>query len=585
MAKNTNVKARQTSAEKTSQLEAANDNVAKVGKRSSGFTIASLAVGLILVGTIYALRLDRVVGLFVDDAWYTLLAKSLATGQGYQLINSPSAGIMPVYPPVYPFLVSLAYRLWPSFPDNTLLLKSVSVMAMFGVGWASYKHFTRDREWPHLLSLLCALVVALTPGLVFLATSSVMSECVFTCFQMLAIVAIESGVRAKDGNRQLRNVALGGALAAITFLTRSIGLAVIGAGFIYLLKERKWKPAAVFIITSLIVAAPWTIYSRTHRPPAELRTEQGGMIVQDYSSQLWQRRAGDNSSGTVGVGSLPDRMWANVMKIASNNVSMIFAPPLYRSPKISGEETLEKGTQVRVLSYLLSLMMLLGFALTLRRRIALAEFITAFTLVITLLWPWDTFRFLLPLMPFLLYYLLEAIRGARDLVQQKFETKPPVHPWRALLVAAGLILTLYVYDHAVYIAKRSDLSRAEYLPWRAIFDENQEALNWIREKSPENAIVASLNPALVHLYTGRKSVASDNPAANWENWKQLNVRYMAYLSVYPVADPGMAEGRFDQAYRSKGPLKLRIMDLGNRENRLPWNPYSNPGSIKFETFK
>ena len=63
------------------------------------------------------------------------------------------------------------------------------------------------------------------------------------------------------------------------------------------------------------------------------------------------------------------------------------------------------------------------------------------------------------------------------------------------------------------------------------------------------------------------------------------MRYMAYLSVYPVADPGMAEGRFDQAYRSKGSLKLRIMDLGNRENRLPWNPYSNPGSIKFETFK
>lgn len=52
---------------------------------------AALAVSL----AIYILRLDKVAGLIVDDAWYVLLAKSLATGQGYTLINSPT----PVIPP------------------------------------------------------------------------------------------------------------------------------------------------------------------------------------------------------------------------------------------------------------------------------------------------------------------------------------------------------------------------------------------------------------------------------------------------------------------------------------------------------
>lgn len=585
MAKSTKVKTRPTGAETTTPADAAKENAARDEKRSAKFTLVGLAAGASLLIAIYALRLDRVVGLFVDDAWYALLAKSLATGQGYQLINSPSPGIMPVYPPVYSFLVSLAFRLWPSFPDNVLLLKSVSVLAMLGVACAAYRHFTRDREWPHWLSLLSALAVALTPGLVFLATSSTMSECVFTCFQLSAALVVESAARAKSDKTQLRNAALGGALAATAFLTRSIGLAVVGAGLVYLLKERKWKPAAAFAVAVLVVAAPWMLYSRANSPSAELRAEQGGMIVQDYSTQMWQRKAGDTSSGTVGLGGLPDRLWANAMKIAGNNVAMIFAPPLYRSPKISGEETLEKGSETRVLSYLLTALLLLGFALTVRRRIAAAELVTAFTLLITLLWPWDTFRFLLPLTPFLIYYLLEAVRGIRDFAQEKFETKAAPHPWRALLVVAGLILTIYVYDHAVYIAKRSDLSRAEYLPWRAIFDENLEALNWIREKTSEETVVASLNPALVNLYTGRKSIASNNPEANWENWKRLNVRYMAYLSVYPVGEPGIGEGRFNQAYRSKGELKLRIMDLGNRENRQPWNPYSNPGSIKIENFK
>lgn len=584
MAKNTNVKSRQMSAV-NALPPVANETATDGSNRPSILKAAGAATAVIAVVTIYALRLDRIVGLFVDDAWYVLLAKALATGQGYQLINSPSPGILPIYPPVFAFLVSVAYRLSPNFPNNVFWLKSVSVVAMIGVGWASYKHFIRDREWPYWLALIGATVVALTPGLVFMATSSVMSECVFTCFQLLAVLLIEATARAESDKTQLRSAILGGILAAIAFLTRSIGVALIGAGIVYLLKERKWKPAAAFALTVMVVAGPWMLYSRAHRPTAAQRTDQGGMIVLDYSTAMWQRKAGDTSSGTIGIGGLPERMWANAEKIAGNNLAMIFAPVLYRSPKLSGEETLDKAAETHLLSYALSLAMLFGFALAVRRGIRLAELVTAFTLLITALWPWDTFRFLLPLLPFLLYYLLEAVRGVREFVQQKFQTKSPPPPWRALAIVAGLILALYVYDHAVYIAKRSDLSRAEYLPWRAIFEENEDALKWIRERTSEDAVVASLNPALVYLYTGRKTIASDNPESNWENWKRLNVRYMAYLSVFPIADPGIADGRFNQAYRSKGPLKLRIVDLGGKENRLPWNPYTNTGSIKFETFK
>ena len=39
---------------------------------------AAVAASGVLVATVYLLRLDRVVGLFVDDAWYVLLAKALS---------------------------------------------------------------------------------------------------------------------------------------------------------------------------------------------------------------------------------------------------------------------------------------------------------------------------------------------------------------------------------------------------------------------------------------------------------------------------------------------------------------------------
>jgi len=544
--------------------------------------IACLTGALLIFLAIYLLRLDPIVGLFVDDAWYALLAKSLATGQGYQLINSPSPGILPVYPPIFPFLLSLAYRVFPQFPDNIWLLKSVSIVAMAGAGWASFRHFTRDREWPRLLSLISALTVTMIPGLVFLATSSVMSECVFMLLQLWAVVAIEAGARKEDGGR--RYILLGAALAAAAFLTRSIGLGLIVAGVIYLLKERLWRSALIFAAAAILFAGPWVMYSRFHAPTPERRTEQGGMIVQDYTVQLWQRRAGASSSGMIRTHELTDRIWSNAMEIIGSNAAMLLTPTFFRSPKLSGEETLEKGGSTKTFSYVLSLLILIGFAVSLRRKILLADLVVIFTLLITIVWPWDTFRFLTPLAPFLLFYLIESLREIREFARQRLQIKLRPEPWRALMIFTGCLLALYLFDHTAYLRARGDLSPAEYLPWRAIYDENRALVDWIREKAPEDVVIASENPAMVYLYTGRKSVAIDDTAGNWENWKRLNVRYIARLSAYPVPDPGMNEGRFNMPFRSKGALKLRVVDLGPKENRLPWSSFGSPGSIKFETF-
>src|SRR5262245_2868476 len=112
--------------------------------------------GLLLSSVIYILRFDHAFGLMIDDAWYLLLAKSLATGQGYQLINSPTPGILPLYPPGYPFLLSIFYRLSPSFPDNIWLLKSLSVAAMLGMGVLTYRYLIRTRSLEPRLALSIA---------------------------------------------------------------------------------------------------------------------------------------------------------------------------------------------------------------------------------------------------------------------------------------------------------------------------------------------------------------------------------------------------------------------------------------------
>ena len=148
-------------------------------------------VAVLATVAIYVLRLDQVVGLAIDDAWYVLLAKGLATGQGYTVANSPSPGILPLYPPGFPFLLSLIYRLAPNFPQNVWLLKLLSVFAMWATGWLVYRYFIVARQVGPVYALLLALATVLCPPLVFLATSTLMSECVFTFFLMATIVLAE----------------------------------------------------------------------------------------------------------------------------------------------------------------------------------------------------------------------------------------------------------------------------------------------------------------------------------------------------------------------------------------------------------
>jgi len=163
----------------------------------------ALALGLALV--VYVLRLDLVVGQYVDDAWYVLLAQAIASGQGYHLISAPTpalALILPFSPPGFPLALALVAAVTPAFPANVLALKLVSVLAMIGVGVLSAVYY-RDRSLPAPFATALALVVVITPAFVFLATSTVMSEPLFTLAELAAVVLV-SRRRPVLGRRRVR---------------------------------------------------------------------------------------------------------------------------------------------------------------------------------------------------------------------------------------------------------------------------------------------------------------------------------------------------------------------------------------------
>lgn len=216
------------------------------------------------------------------------------------------------------------------------------------------------------------------------------------------------------------------------------------------------------------------------------------------------------------------------------------------------------------LSFVLSLFAVIGLIVVARERMTMAEFAVPLSLAVTFLWPWETFRFVLPLIPFVIFYFLMGVRGLVQLIQKSSGVAAQS---KVVMAVAALIVVVNLYGNVSYILKMNNmLDRPQ---WLQTFDEAETMLKWVKANVPQSDAVASLNPPLVHLYTGHKTIASDDPAKNWENWKRLGVRYVVNASVY-AEPPDPAEQKFKVVYRARGRVNFRVVDLGPAESRPNW---------------
>jgi hypothetical protein len=531
--------------------------------------IAGGAGALALALAVYLLRLDPVLGQYQDDAWYTVLAKALATGQGYTLISAPVEGIGAwVYPPVYPGLLSLAWRLWPEFPQNVWLLKSISVAAMFGVGVACFYYFRDVRGTSLGVAAGIALATTLSPALVFLATSTMMSEGVFTLVQLLTILTIERAQRAESTRPAWVLLILGGLLASLTLLTRALGLSLsIGIG-LYLLKQRQIRSA---IVTGAVVASvvlPWVVFAQLRSPTEEQRAQQASYIVGRMSEIFWQRQAGNADSGRITVRELPDRVRDNALSVLTHDLGVMVLAPLPYWEK-GGEMTAEgvrSSPTSQVLSLLVSALAIVGFLTAARTRVTLSEIVVVVTIAIILIFPWTPFRYLLPLLPFFVFYVLLGARSCYGWVRRHAPSGRQT-VWAVPSIIAACFVALNVYSNTAYILKKHSEVPAERPEWIRAFVEHQALFKWIRDNIPGDQTLISANPPQLYLYTGLKTMPAGNAALRPDILKQNHVRYLVQMGVPRPPDVNAAEEKFDAPYRSHTAMNLRVVDLGDRFSR------------------
>ena len=333
-----------------------------------------------------ALRFNSILPLNGDNAVYLLLARNLATGAPYN-----NAG----FPWGYPVLLTPGVALFgpTHLLDAIPWLKLISIAA-FLLGLVLLYLLFRTRHGRVLAFLTVALFAVNDITLVY--TNDLMTELPYVAavagallFWQRRIDPPPVGGARRPGQPwpagvDRRGAAAGPALLPAHHRHGPAGRRAAHPALASPLPGRAWCWAWRLVALAL----PWAAFSATTDPN------------RNYTAALWLRDPYNPELGRIaGPAEFADRFVGR----AGFYATAVLPPLLLPQPADPANADPHGGRR------LLLLAALAGYGLRLWRRVELPEVYMAGFLAILFSWPWTGDRFLLPVLPFILHYIAEAL--------------------------------------------------------------------------------------------------------------------------------------------------------------------------------
>lgn len=442
-----------------------------------------LALFITLSAILGLLRFNSLqLGTSYDDAHYIILAESLSSGQGYQLINFPRPQIERAFPPGWPLLLT---PLTFVFPGNYAILKFLSLLLSLASIVLTYNLFAKrlSPPYPEILTGL----VALNPLLVGTSVT-VMSESAYLFFSFLALYLFDKWRDATDSRRNwlILFVCM---LAFYTQLIRTIGIALFIALVLYLLFTRRFRETV--IATAVLVAGTllqgWL---------------SGSLISSGYQTQVFNGAVVEKTS----------QMLTNALgyfnETAAGSLLPVFGA---RLTSMLGNYGLQW------LPFILNLVILLPVILGMFRRrndIQLTD-LYFIIYIIGMLAFWNPrvgsvkARFLIPILPFLYFYFLQ---GLSLLTKNNARIASAV----SIVIACTLLARNLQDWRSPFMKQMTDLSMGAA---------------WVAENAPRDAIVMVNEPVPAYVHVRRKTI--NFPKQGQELNKYLDNQGIDFIIIAP----------------------------------------------------
>lgn len=460
--------------------------------RSSQFLIPVI----LMIGIFYLLTI-RQGHLWGDDfSLYIQHAKNIAEGANYNSTNyiflPPYVGPAS-YPPICPLV--LAPVVW-LFGLNLTAMK-VELILVFLLSLFLLAKVVRE-FLPENWQLALIALVGFNPYF-WETKDSVESEIVFYAAVYLSIYLVLKSYEAiqagADGLTRFGYMLATGISFYLAYGTRSIGIVLLPSLVLFdLIRNRKlslpslYAVGAVGLTIGLIILQ--AVLLRSDRAYVETVGAGSGTFLRDWMQFVLMNAPRYLTSLT--------QIWDNgYSKLARLGLTMVMS-----------------GLAV------------IGFGWQIKKRITFLELFVAIYTISIVIAPMDGgIRYLLPVVPFYIFY---SLQGIRLLAEQR--------PFRTVALgglAAAVVLT-YAFGYSVYSFKE--------MPNGISSKEAVEFLGYINRNTAPNDVVIFGKPRALSLYTGRKSsfypVVRDDDQAIWNYFRKINATYIVSgpLGIEPSED-------------------------------------------------
>jgi hypothetical protein len=414
---------------------------------------------------VYGYIFDKKLDLNGDNAYYYVLGKALSEGEGY--VNIASINKVPNnhYPPGYPFIISLFMHI----SDSIIFLKLINgifLLISLHLLFYLFKYLSNSSK----IAFVTIFFLLLNSHILLYGTM-LMSEMSFIllsffCIYMVLRTNLESNLFRKP-HVYLILIALVGA-----YYIRSTGLALFAGLILYLLFNRYWK-AAVFIGAGFItLATPWIIRGQKLGGSSYIKPM---VMINPYRAEL----------GNADLIDYFNRIVANISRYITReipNSSLPFIEVDYLS-------------EINPIEWLIGLpiLILIVYGLyKLGRRGLIIICYLATTFGILLLWPevWTGVRFVLPVVPLLLFALIIGLYYGMTYIHLSLKAKPDYH----ILIILVFGLTFIFPIQSIHEKAKFDYPNA----WINYFN----VADWFKRNNIKDAVVICRKPMLFHINSG-----------------------------------------------------------------------------------
>ena len=450
--------------------------------RSRSRERASAAVALLTCAAFYIIAINPAFYIWGDNAHYIIVAKSVAMGQGLRDLHTPGNPPFSFPVPLFPLALSpIVYF----FDYNLLPLKLFVVVIGVGTVWAAFGLFRRLVDLPRAIAL--TVLVAVSPQVVSF-THQVMTEIPYLG---LSLVALVWAIRYAADDALARRPAWVTALAVTAAcLTRTIGVTLVLAIAAYLVIDSMGSLGRRFTKAAIIVglcAIAWLAVNAS---------------ILGAIPYVGEFAHGTASATTHTAGLVPSM----VSRVANNLVSYSVALPetVFYSLYLYGIY----GMPSRVIGPAILALLIVGFVYAAWRHRSPLEYYTVLYAAVLLLYEpansGNLRRYLVPLVPFALYYFARGIEAIGvGLVRLQPSRDRATHWWRRATLA---LLTLIAFINFARTVEASVVHRRpEMFDFYQYGDfvGYQRMADWARTHTSPSSIFGTRSTYIFHFFSRR----------------------------------------------------------------------------------